>query len=102
MPIKQNTALDLVLLDYTNDTGKPRDCVYASVTAPTVVRVEIEIDGALVEVVYAGNGGTHSWWTEAGGKLFPADSYPNGLPNGSRLIVRADNIAAFRIDWFDQ
>lgn len=89
------------LLEFKNDSDRPRDVVYASVTAREIVKCEILVDEELIDVVYIGAGGSHSWWTNGGGKLFPPDKFPQGLPPGSRLVVRANGCAAFRIDWYD-
>lgn len=89
------------LLELTNEREVPRDVVYASVTAREVVRVEVRVDDDLVDVVWVGAGGSHSWWTNGGGKLFPPDRFPNGLPPGSTLRVHSNGEAAFRIDWYD-
>jgi hypothetical protein len=87
---------------FENTSEKPWDVVYASVTAPGIVLCEISVDYALIEAVYVGAGGSHSWWTNGGGKLFPPDVLPNGLPPGCTLTVRVSGAAAFRIDWYDR
>ncbi len=84
-----------VLLDYVNDTEAARFIPYASVTAPQLVRVEVWVDGERVDAVYAGNGGSHSWWASSGGCLVPSGS----LLRGQRLRVIADHPCAFRLDW---
>jgi len=84
-----------VLLDYTNDTEFMVDTSYVSLTAPRVVRCEIAVDGKPHDVVFAGAGGSHSWWTSAGGKFLP----PQGLRPGQRLLVTVDGPAALRVDW---
>ena len=86
-----------LIYELVNDRKVARDVVYASLTAPTVVRCEVWIDDKLWDVVYAGAGGSHSWWTMAGGKLLP----PPGLLPGQRLRIIVNNFAAFRIDWHD-
>lgn len=86
-----------VLLDITNDTAGHIDCSYASLTAPKVVCCEVRIEGRLHDVVYAGNGGSHSWWAQAGGKLLDH----NGLDPGQRLTITVTGPAALRIDWVE-
>jgi hypothetical protein len=82
---------------FRNDGDSPRDVGYASLTAPTVIRCEVRIDGELWDAVYAGAGGSHSWWTSAGGKLLPHQ----GLLPGQELQVTTDGPAAFRVDWLE-
>jgi hypothetical protein len=95
----QQDGNPFVLVDYTNDSDAPRDIYYASLTAPRVVRCEIYIDDVLIELVYAGNGGSHSWWSAAGGKFFPPDKALHGLQPGATLKVIVDGPCAMRIDW---
>jgi hypothetical protein len=84
-----------VVYEYKNDTPNPVQCEYASLTAPEVIRCEIKVDDKVVDVVYAGRGGSHSWWSQGGGRLL---SKP--LPPGAKLTVRLSGQGAFRIDWY--
>jgi hypothetical protein len=84
-----------------NETKKSRDVVYASVTAPKLARVEVRIDDEICDVVYVGNGSSHSWWTPAGGKFFDPNKFPKGQKPGAKLVVKCDGRAAIRIDWYD-
>lgn len=79
-----------------NETDSPIQCEYACVTAPSVIECAVTIDGELVDLVYAGNGGSHSWWTAAGGRLMCRP-----LPPGGTLEVRLSGPGAFRIDWYN-
>ena len=88
-----------VLVDYTHEGRTARDVTYASLTAPEVVRCDIEIDGNIVDTVWAGGGGSHSWWTGAGGKFLPPSVAPSGLSKGQRLLVVVTGPCALRIDW---
>jgi hypothetical protein len=96
--VSQNSAY----WSFENDSRKPWDVVYASVTAPDIVLCQVFVDNELIEAVYVGAGGSHSWWTNGGGKFFPPDVLPNGLPPGSTLGVSVSGPAAFRIDWYDR
>jgi hypothetical protein len=80
---------------YKNDTEAPVQCEYACVTAPKVIRCEVAIDRKIVDIVYAGNGGSHSWWTPAGGRLLCRTLQP-----GETLTVSLSGRGAFRIDWY--
>lgn len=71
------------------------DVMYASVTAPEIVHLRIFIDDELWESVYAGNGGSHSWWQNAGGKLLNH----TGLDPGQTLRIECDGPCAVRLDW---
>ena len=88
-----------VLVDYTHEKRIPRDVSYASLTAPQVVRCDVEVDGQVVDTVWAGAGGSHSWWTPAGGKFLPPDVAPSGLAKGQRLRVIVSGPCALRLDW---
>lgn len=88
------------LFEFKNDRNVPRDVVYASVTAPEIVRCEVWIGKNIVDVVYAGSGGSHSWWTQGGGKLIPIDRYPHGIPPGEVLKIKTDKHAAIRVDFY--
>ena len=79
---------------YRNDTPHPLQCEYACVTAPEVIRCDVLVNGRAVDVVYAGAGGSHSWWTNAGGRLLPSPLQP-----GETLDVHLSGPGAFRIDW---
>lgn len=70
----------------------PQHINYASVTAPGIVRVEVRVSGKIVDVVYAGNGGSHSWWASGGGPLCEA------LGAEDVLEVFASGKCAFRFD----
>ena len=86
-----------ILLTRKNDTGKMLDTSYASFTAPVVVKCVVKIDGQIIDTIYAGAGGSHSWWTAAQGKLLP-----HGLKPDETLVITADGPAALRVDWLDQ
>ena len=88
----------VVLVDYVNDQLVSRDCLYASVTAPFLTYIEVEVDGVIIDGVWIAPGSSHSWWTQAGGKLLGR----HGLAPGERLIVRATGQCAFRLDWTDE
>ena len=90
-------ALGETLLDYTNEGTLQQDPSYACITAPLVVRCDVIVDGITVDTVWAGGGGSHSWWTMAGGKLLR-----HGLNPGQRLQIKTSGPAAFRIDWNDE
>jgi uncharacterized RmlC-like cupin family protein len=83
------------LVDFTNEGKKALDIVYASVTAPGIVKVEVRVNDELQDAVYVGAGGSHSWWMNAGGKLLPH----NGLASGDKLKIIASGKCALRIDW---
>lgn len=91
---------DKPIYEYTNDTDEVFEPRYASITARTVVACIVFVvapDGNtnVVDYVFAGNGGSHSWWKEAGGGLL---KYP--LKPGYTLRVEVSGPAAFRIDWY--
>lgn len=86
------------LVDLLNESDAPMDAVAASITAAGVVRCDIAVDGERVDCVYAGNGGSHTWWTQGGNKLLPH----GGLQPGQRLEITVDGPAALRIDWYDR
>jgi len=83
------------LLEVTNAGKQHVDIGYASLTAPDIVRAEVWINDRLHDVVYAGGGGSHSWWTQAGGKLLDH----NGLSPGETLKIITDGACALRVDW---
>jgi hypothetical protein len=88
-------------LIWRNDTGKFADVLYASVTASHVVKCEVFIDDDLIDCVWAGGGGSHSWWGYGGiGKLVPPDRYPNGIPAGKTLKLICSADAALRVDFY--
>lgn len=91
-------AAGSVIYERKNEKDAALDVLYASITAPAVVRCEVRIDEDIVDVVYAGAGGSHSWWAQAGGKLIPI---PNGLAPGKTLRILVSGPAAFRIDWYE-
>jgi hypothetical protein len=84
-----------VVYEYTNDTDTSVQPEYACVTAREVIECDVEIDDVLIDRVYAGSGGSHSWWTAAGGRLM---RYP--LNPGQTLRIRLGGPGAFRIDWY--
>ena len=84
-----------VLVDLTNESSLPIDCSYACLTAPGIVRCEVVVDGKIHDVVFAGGGSSHSWWTTACGKLLPRQ----GLLPGLHLRITVSGPAALRIDW---
>jgi hypothetical protein len=69
-----------------------QEVIYASLTAPAVVRCEVYLEDKLVDVVFAGAGGSHSWWAGASAPLVKI------MQKGQRLKVVVDGPAAFRID----
>lgn len=81
--------------EVTNDGDAVCEPRYACVTAPSIVKVKVSVEGTLVDVVYAGAGGSHSWWKEAGGGLL---KYP--LKVGRTLRVEFSGACAFRVDWY--
>ena len=83
------------VISVTNDTALYMDVLYASVTAPTVTKIEVYLGERLHEVVFAGNGGSHSWWLNAGGKLLDH----NGLDPGQTMRIVSDGPCALRLDW---
>lgn len=84
-----------IVLDVENKKAEHVDVVYACVTAPVLTYVEIIVDGVVFDGVHVSPGSSHSWWTNAGGKLLPV----NGLPPKSRLIIKSSGPCAFRLDW---
>ena len=66
-------------LKWTNESEGARDVVCASVTAEAVTKCEVFISDegktTLLDVVHAGNGGSHSWSANGGGKLIPPDAF---------------------------
>ena len=95
------TALGGTIFDYTHGAlAKPVQVPYACVTAPTVVRCEVSLNGVLQDAVYAGAGNTHSWWANAGGPLLNSGhggSIARLQPN-DHLVVTVSGPAVFRID----
>lgn len=83
------------VVDIKNDGKEHIDAVYASVTAPQLTFVEIIVDGETFDGVWVAPGSSHSWWTNAGGKLLP----PNGVKPGGHLKITASGACAVRIDW---
>lgn len=85
------------LVDIKWNGKENRDCTYASATAPAVVCISVFLDDELIDRVYVGNGESHSWWTNAGGKLLK-----RGLQPGQRLHIESTGQCALRIDWDDE
>lgn len=85
-----------LLFQWLNDTGRDWLPEYASITAPEVCGCSVKVDGSEVDFVYAGGGGSHSWWSAAGGRLI---RYP--LKPGQTLSIETDADASFRIDWYE-
>lgn len=83
------------VLEVTNDTDSYMDVLYASVTARKIMCLRVFIGDRLHDCVFAGAGGSHSWWMNAGGKLLDH----NGLDPGETLKITCDGPCAFRIDW---
>ena len=83
-----------IVWDFTNTGETAREIRYASLTAPNVVRCDVRLDDTLVDVVYAGAGGSHSWWGAGNGPLIPDGT----LRPGQRVVVTVDGPAAFRVD----
>jgi len=89
---------------FENKADMILDVVYASLTScepRALVQFFIERKGKrhLFELVYIGNGASHSWWTASGGKFFPPE-FPHGLEPGDILIIETTAPVAFRIDWY--
>src|SRR5262245_12724577 len=74
------------------------DANYASITAPDICHVTVLIDEKPFDGVFVGAGSSHSWWTQAGGKLLPR----NGLAYGQTLKIVSSGPCALRIDWNDE
>lgn len=81
---------------YENTTDAPVQPEYAELTAPRVCCLEAFVDGTRTTKAWAGGGGAHSWWTEAGGRFL---RYP--LKPGQTLTVTLSDEGCFRIDWYD-
>jgi hypothetical protein len=89
------------LLEWRNERENFADVLYASVTAKDVVRCDVFIEEQLIDSVWAGNGGSHSWWGYGGiGKLIPPDKYPNGIPPNKRLRMVCTGDACMRVDFY--
>ena len=71
------------------------ECRYACLTAPKIVKAVVSVDGTVLDTVFAGNGGSHSWWQPAGGGLL---KHP--LKIGQTLRIEFSDECAFRIDWY--
>jgi hypothetical protein len=85
--------------EFKNEGETFREVAYVSVTAADITKFVVRIDETLIDIVYAGAGGSHSWWEASGGKLMPFDKFPNRIPPGSTLAIEADkNDAAIRVD----
>jgi hypothetical protein len=80
--------------EFINDAEYPIHAEYASITARGVEQCTVMVDGAVVDRVYAGAGGSHSWWRAAGGPLTP-----NPIEPGGTLKITVSGPAAFRVDW---
>jgi hypothetical protein len=80
-----------VICEVTADKDN-QEVIYASLTAPSVVRCEVYLEDKLVDIVFAGAGGSHSWWAGASAPLVKI------LQKGQKLKVVVDGPAAFRID----
>lgn len=83
------------ILRRKNSSDTHEDVNYASVTAPELVYIEVLIGGEVFDGVWVGPGSSHSWWTQAGGKLLDH----NGLEPGEILEITSSGPCAFRIDW---
>lgn len=83
-----------VVFEYTNTTGRAMQDVYSCVTAPIVVRCDVELNDEIVDTVWAGAGGSHSWWLMAGGGMLRKTLNP-----GDTVRVKLDGPGALRIDW---
>ena len=86
-------ALGGTAWDYTNTTSVTQEIVYASLTAPAVVRCAITLNGTIVETVFAGAGGSHSWWRGSSSGLLAGPLQP-----GDRVVVTVNGPSAFRAD----
>ena len=69
-----------------------QEIIYASVTAPSIVRCEVRRGDKIVDIVFAGAGGSHSWWAGAAAPMM------RDLLKGEKIEVSVDGPAAFRID----
>ena len=91
-----DSVLGGLVYEYTNQLETSVDIEYASFTAPIVTKCIITIDNNVVDTVWAGAGGSHSWWHLAGGRLL---RYP--LKPKQTLKVVLSGIGAFRISWYE-
>jgi len=82
-----------LVLELKNESKQYMDASYASVTAPDICYVEILINDIPFDGVWVRE--SHSWWTNAGGKLLPI----HGLPAGATLKITSSGACALRIDW---
>ena len=83
-----------VLFDYTNENEEARDIPYASLTAPSVVKLTVTVNGEPVDIIWAGAGESHSWWAATGGGLLDVPLEP-----GDRLTITSSGPAAVRLMW---
>jgi hypothetical protein len=82
---------------YKNDTEHVQHAEYAHITAPGIIQCDVLVDELLVDRVWAGAGGSHSWWTGAGGRFLPS-----GLQPGQTVTVTLSGPGALRLDWYEQ
>jgi len=87
----QKSAGDL-LFELTAERDN-QEVLYASVTAPSIVRCEVYLNDEIYDIVYAGAGGSHSWWAGAAAPLC------RPLTKGDKIRVKVSGPAAFRIDF---
>jgi hypothetical protein len=69
-----------------------QEVIYACITAPGIVRCEVFLDNVLIDVVFAGVGGSHSWWAGASAPLVKP------MQKGQKLKVVVSGPSAFRVD----
>lgn len=85
------------VLDYVHEADEFRDATYASVTAEKIAYVEVRLNGQVLDGVWIGPGASHSWWTQAGGKILK-----RGMIKGQKLMITSTGPVALRIDWDDE
>lgn len=85
-----------VVFDHRNDTDAPVQPEYVEFTAPAVCCLQAYVDDTLVKKAWAGAGGSHSWWTAAGGRFL---RYP--LKPGQQLRIVLSGEGAVSVDWYE-
>lgn len=84
-------------MDYIHEADAFTSVNYACVTAPRKAYVEVLMNGVILDGVWIGPGSSHSWWTQAGGKLLRWD-----MNRGDHFAVNATGPVAMRIDWEEE
>ena len=81
---------------WRNDGREHMGCMFSCFTAKVVTECVIKVDEHIVDGIFAGAGGSHSWWFNAGGGLLRY-----GLKPGQEIVVEIveGGPAWFRIDW---